>query len=64
MARAVKIIIQVDEEDIIEIDLEEKVLVTALPVGEPGEIRVEDGDPPIVHLTLPFGKLAIVEQRL
>ena len=58
-----KIIIQTGNEAVIEIDLDTQTLTTALPVpsGTLGEILVESGEPPIVHLTLPFGQVGQVE---
>jgi len=46
---------------VIEIDLETQILTTALPVAELGEIKIESGTPPIVHLTLPFGQVGTAE---
>ena len=57
-----KISIVAAENVVIEIDLETQILTTALPaVGEFGEIRIEGTDPPIVHLTLPFGQVGAAE---
>ena len=53
-----KISIEAGGSIVIEIDLETQTLTTALPVsGELGEILIESGDPPIIHLTLPFGQI-------
>ena len=51
-----KIIVETLNGATIEIDLEGQTLTASIPVVDVlGEIRVEDGTPPIVHLTLPFG---------
>ena len=56
-----KISIEAGGNIVIEIDLDTQTLTTALPVGELGEIIVENGEPPIVHLTLPFGQVGTAE---
>ena len=56
-----KIIVETLNGATIEIDLEGQTLKASIPVVDVlGEIRVVDGTPPIVHLTLPFGQVEAV----
>ena len=44
----------------IEIDLVARTLKASLPaIGELGEIRVDNADPTMIHLTLPFDSAGV-----